>query len=120
MKVLLKDVVNSANSINILINSKMKAKLAFKFRKILQVVDENIELFNKSRQDLLDKFELKPDDKGITNIPDSIKGEVDKEFSELLEQEVDIDIPSIKIDDIENIELTPADLSRIYWIFDDK
>lgn len=114
MQIQMRDIVESQNALAKIINCKMKAATAFKFRLAMKFVDDTIITFNDMKKDLVTKYGI--DIKGEINIPEDIKDQVEKDFTDILDIMVDCNINNIKEEDFEYIELSPKDLDKVFWL----
>lgn len=115
--VTLEDVVNCGDTFRQIANYPIKVKTAYNIAKIIKSIEKETQLFEDTRQKLLDKYcekdengELKTNDEGRVNvIPEFIK-DYNKDIRELFENKVDIAAEPIKLEDLEILELTPAQM----------
>ena len=114
MKVTLRDIVESSNALSSVINTKMEASKAFKFRKLVKFLDSNVSVFEEVKQKIIEENNLR-DEEGNINIPDDIRSQIDGEFEDLLNQEIDFEL-EFNIDDFDGIEITPLELDKLMWI----
>ncbi len=117
MQVKLKEIIKANATITIILNTKMRAATAFKFRKVLKLLDDNLDIFNTTKQDIIAKFKLEADNKDNLVIPNDISKEVNDEFNELLNQEINIGELNITIDYLKTVDLTPTLIDSIYGLF---
>lgn len=94
MKITIEDLYGLAEGITELSNKELPTKSAFVVSRNLKKIKEEIQSAEEIRSKLLERF--------------SVDGEIEKgrekefnaEFSELLEQEIDINLSTISLDDI--------------------
>ena len=114
------DLVNGAEALQKLANAPLKAKLAWQVAKLLQAAEKEIQDFNTTRMQLINKYGEK-DDKGelVTDSDGNCKIIADSttafnaELSELLANEVEINGSKLKINDLESIDFTPSEISAL-------
>jgi len=112
------DLLNSTDALSKLAKINLKARPAFYASKLIKAADAEIQEFNDTRLNLIKKYgekdengELITDDKGNCKImPDSVST-FQQELKELIDVEIELNVDKIKIEDIENIELTPEDMT---------
>jgi hypothetical protein len=121
-KVVLKDVVNGLSSLNVLVEQKLPVFSSFKLSLFLKNVSPIIESYNKERDKLVVEYgtPTKGEDgkeNGNYTFPDAEKA---KEFTEkinsLLEVEIEIGIPEIKVADLGSISIEPKYLTPLTWL----
>ena len=98
---------------------KFKAKISYRVMKLIKEIQDHMDIFNKSRTEVLEKFGEKSEDnlEQVKINPENIK-EFNIEFGELMSEKVEIKIPELSIDDMEDIEIEPVHLMTLDWIFD--
>lgn len=114
------DVVNSMEILQKLAQQNFKAKLALSIARILKAVEVEIQTFNTTRIDLIKKYgtkdengELITNDEGNCIIdPESIEI-FNKEFSDLLNTEIEINANKINVDLLEERDFTPSEIAAL-------
>lgn len=123
MKLSNEKLANSINVLSKLINMELPIKLSYAFSKNITKIDRELEVYNKERQRLIEKYgekdeegKLKVKEDGNINILDV--DNFNKDIKEILEIETDIDIHVIDLDSVnEDIKITPGDLIVIDYMF---
>ena len=116
MKIKLGKIGNSKDAlIKIGENSTYDAVTAYKIAKNIANVDLEIQRFETSRDNLIRKYGEKQDENMISVRQDKIP-EFNKEFSELLELEIEVDITMINLEKMSG--LTPFDMIAIEWMLE--
>ena len=98
----------------------MKAKVAYQAAKILDIITEEYNRFNTVKNELIQKYGAR-DDKGELIVDENKNyvlnndGAKDfaKELSELLESTISINCEEINIDDLNNLDFTPAQMHAL-------
>lgn len=112
------DLLNSTDVLQKLAQKDFKAKLAWSIARLLRTAEEEIKNFNETRMNLITKYGEK-DDNGelITDVngnckivPDSIVN-FSNELEDLLQTEVEINANKIDIEQLENLDFTPSEIS---------
>jgi len=113
IKVTVGEVINCVDVLRALSNKPIKIKVAYNIAKIIKAVEKENQLFEETRQRLLDKFcekdengQLRVNEKGSAIIKSECVTDYNNEIKELLESKVEIAATPIKIEDIEDLELT--------------
>ena len=117
MEIKLSSIISSEHVLSDILNSKLKAKTAFKLRQVMKFVADNVSLFESVKKDIIEKYNLLNDNNEL-NIPKEIEDEVNSEFQSLLDQTISMDI-SIPFEDIEDIEISAIDLDKVFWLFEE-
>lgn len=112
-------VIGSMEAIKKLLDNPIKGKTAYKIAKLVKKMEEEYALFNESRLKLLNKYAVK-DEGGqpvVENgnykvLPESIAN-FNQEIAELLDAEVSFDLEPISLEEIGDIEFTPAEMLMI-------
>lgn len=114
------DLVNSTTILQKLSNMSLKARLAWQVARLLKAADAEIQSFNETRMDLIKKYgekdnegELITDEKGNCKIPPDNSKDFTTELEELLKTEVEINANPIFIEDLENLDFTPAEMNQL-------
>jgi hypothetical protein len=112
MKVKLIDIYSSVSSLNKLMEQPLSAKISFKLMKLLNAINDEVKLIEEQRMKLVKKYA----EDGIT-VSDSKRDEFLKEFSEFLNEEVDMAWEPISIETLGDLQLSVAELTRVQYLF---
>jgi hypothetical protein len=118
----LKQLIESVPSIQELIKEPLPVKTSFKLSTFISKMNPEIEAFDKVKKDKIIEYkgERQKDENGreinTFKIPDENVEKFSKEIKELLEQEVDIDVPDINIEDLGDIKIKPEFLMGLNWL----
>ena len=110
-------ILDSVNILKDLSNKELKGRTAYQVGKLIKKVDEEFTLFNETREKLIHKYAA-TDEKGefILDENNSYTFKDDNfnlfmdEINTLIGTEVTIDASPIKLDDISDLEFTPAQM----------
>lgn len=118
MKTKLANVKMMEQSLSKLVDKELNIKVAYRLSKILKVVGEELSELEKARQKLVKKYsdDTKTDKDSETNqqelkVSKENEQKFFKEYSQLLEEEVEFDIKPVSIEELEGVSLTPRDIS---------
>lgn len=126
----LKELVNSKNALDELAKEKMPLILSYKISKVVTAINKEYEPYTKALNSLLEQLGTKimvVDEKtkeekwrGDYDLGDN-KQKFNDSISELLEQDVEITIPEIKLSDLKDVNgkdmnLSPFILSGLSWL----
>lgn len=107
---------------NAFLNEKkyFPVKINFIIQKNKQILQQEKELIEKTRFEIIKKFGyLTKDESGNGyHIPQEKIEETNKELNDLLEFIQDLDIHTFNIEDIENVEFTPQQMDAILFMID--
>lgn len=113
MKVKLIEIYGSVSTLNKLIEEPLPAKVSFKLMKLLNQLNNEVKLVEDQRLKLVKQYS-----KDGTSVADENKEVFVKEFSEFLNEEIDVAWQPITIDTLgENLKLSVTDLSKIQYLF---
>ncbi|MFR9290422.1 hypothetical protein [Clostridium paraputrificum] len=123
MKLSNERLVNSVGVLSKLTNLELPIKLSYAFSKNITKIDAELKAYNVEKRKLLNKYgekdnegNLKQNEKGEVNILDIEN--FNKEISELLKCESEVDIHLIDLESINtDIKITPGELMIIDYMF---
>ncbi|MPM33360.1 hypothetical protein SDC9_79933 [bioreactor metagenome] len=124
MKLSNEKLANSINVLTKLTNMELPIKFSYALSKNITKIDRELEVYNKERAKLIDKYgekdeegKLKTKEDGTINITDVENW--NKDLKELLEIENEIDIHVIDLDSVNaDINITPGELMVIGYMFE--
>ena len=114
MKVKLIEIYSSVNILNKLVNVSLPAKTSYKFVKVMQKFNDELKVLEEERQKLIKKYGAETE--GSISVTEENKEAFIKEFSDLMEMEMDIDWDPISIDAFGDAELSVADIAKIEFL----
>lgn len=113
-----REIIDHINAIGGFTKEKVPVKLSFAVVKNFNKLQAAYKDYDESRRALIEEYSEK-DEKGEI-IPDKIADENaekwNKEINELLDIEVDVDIHTVGIDVIENLQLSVSDVAAIEFM----
>lgn len=114
------DLINSTEAIQKLLNLNLKAKTAYQVMRLAKAIEEEYNLFNQSRMDLIEKYgEKNPDNSLMTDEKNNyiIKKEqiqiFSEEYEEVLNAPIVLNVEPISIDDLQDATLTANDMIEL-------
>ena len=120
IKVQLKDIIEGTEVLKKLAGQPLRGKVAFQISKILKRLEDELTLFNNTRVDIIKKYsqtnengELISDENGNVKLKEETIEDFNKEITELLNMEIEIDANRIALEDIENVDFTPAEMTLL-------
>jgi septum formation topological specificity factor MinE len=118
MKVKLSKIVNSVPAIKVLSQQATNAKIAFKFAKALNIIQSELDLFEQTKNELVEKYQT-VNENNEPHIPQEKLEELKSQLLELLEEEVEIDIQKLNINDLSGVTVTISNMMLMDYLFAD-
>lgn len=120
IKVNLNNIVNSASTFRELSEKQLPIRVAFRIARLIRELDKENATFESSRRAIIEKYAMRDEAGKIAqanngNIllqQDKIE-DCNNELNELLSTEVEINADKINIEDLDKIEMTPAQVYNI-------
>lgn len=121
------ELVTAEQALAKLLDTPLRASVAFRVGKLSKEVAIHMETFQKVRQELLEKYgtEVENDNAEEGQISYEFKNgtqeKFNKEIMELLDEEVEkFKVKKLKLKDIEDAGLTARELMSVEWLISDK
>lgn len=111
-------VFSSRPAFQQLVKQSFSAKVAYRLSKIVRKVDQELQDFEKARVALVEKYARDVDEDGNKTVPPENISMFVKEVEELLNLEVDLDIPLIPLSWLEDVQLTTEQMILIEFAID--
>ena len=125
IKIKISELLNSTEALQKLAGTELKAKLAWQVGRILKAAEVEIQSFNETRMNLIKKYgekdengELITDEQGNCKIVEGDINEFSNELNDLINSEVEISGNKIKIDDLDKVDFTPAEMAQLEILID--
>lgn len=128
MKLTNRKIVQDANFLGALTQKQLPIKISYAIAKNVSKIEKELDIYNKERQTLLDKYCIK-DEKGKNKIDENNQLKIadehletwNKDINDLLDIEVDIDIHKFKLDDLlnSNVDMTASELMLIDYMVEE-
>jgi len=116
MKVKLFDVYNSVNVMNKVLDAQLPISVSFQLTKLVKTLNEEVKMIEEERIKLVKKYS-ETDKDGESTVSEDKKQNFLKDFSELLETEVDLNWTPVSVSKLENLNVSVNELSKIQYIF---
>lgn len=124
--VTLKDIVESQEAMRALSEKPLRGRVAFKVARLLKKLEAELTTFNDTRIRLIEAY-AKKDEEGnyITNDKKEYQFDQDnadkfvEELNRLLLEELEIDANPILVDEIEELDFTPAEMAMLEPFMDE-
>jgi hypothetical protein len=108
MKITLNDIYTMTTGLEAICKKDLKVAIAYKLLKLSKNIREEAEMIEESRKALVKKYSTNGE-----KVDDDKINDFQKDYTELLSQEVEIDFEQIKMDDLGDIKMTVIELSAI-------
>ncbi len=128
MRLTNRKIVNDSSFLGNLTQKQLPVKVSYAIAKNITKIEKELDIYNKERQKLLDKYCIK-DDEGKNLIDENNQLKIadehledwNKDINELLDIEIDIDIHKFKENDLlnSNCELTAAEIMLIDYMIEE-
>lgn len=128
MKLSNKKILSTINTLGNLNNAQLPIKVAYAISKNINKIESELKAYNTEKAKLIDKYAVKDeedklmvDEYGNGNIKEEHRADWDRDISELLSIENEIDIHMIQLNDLlnSNYNISPAELSMIDFMIND-
>ena len=121
------ELVTADQALGKLLDSPLRASVAFRVGRLGKEVAIHMETFQKVRQELLEKYGTEVEDDNAQEgqvsyeFKNGTQEKFNKEIMELLEEEIEkLKVKKFKLKDIEDAGLTARELMSIEWLISDK
>lgn len=118
MKVKLFEIYSSVPVMNKILDAELPATVAFQLTKLLKTLNDEIKVIEEQRVKLVSKHGQKSGDDNLT-VPDTNKEAFLKEFSELLDTEIELNWTPVSVSKFEGLNLSANDLLKVAFLFAD-
>ena len=128
MKLSNENILNTINTLGSLNNAQLPIKVAYAISKNINKIECELKAYNTEKAKLIDKYaekdeegKLRADEYGNVKIKEKGIEDWNRDMTELLSIENEIDIHMIQIDDLlnSNYNISPAELSAIDFMIND-
>lgn len=118
MKLKLGEIQDMKDPLGRLTNETLPMKIAFKLNKLVRLFDENLQAIEEERVKLVKSLgEL--DDKGAVQVPKEKMEEFQKQYVELMVEEVEVPFEKFNLEDFSNAKITTQDMLKLATIFEE-
>jgi|GEM_PF-5186324 len=117
MNVKLKVILEAAPVLQKVSSFSLPAKVSYNIMRNTRKIEHELKPFEETRLKLVDKFGTVGDD-GRTKVTPENMELFYKEVATMLEEDVDIDIRLIKINDLQDVKLSPNEIQYIEFMLE--
>jgi len=118
MKVKLFEIYSSVPVMNKVLETELPANIAFQLTKLLKTLNEEVKVIEDQRVKLVSKYGEKGENETVS-VSEEKKQEFLKEFSELLETEIELNWTPISVEKVSSLNLSTNDMLKIQFLFAD-
>lgn len=115
INVTLNDILNSSETFREISTKSVPVKTAFRIARLIRELDKENVTFDESRRKIIEKYAerdenggMKQTDEGNVILQQDKINECNSEMLDLLNTEIEINVDKLHVDDLGDIELTPA------------
>jgi len=117
-KLKIKEVINASNALRQIAGTKLPVLVSFSFSLFLKSINPIFESYNENRLKLLQEFGTLNKEKNEFEFKEGNRQKYEKKYTELVEAEVEVKVPEIKLADLTDIKIEPELLENIIWLFE--
>jgi hypothetical protein len=122
MKVKLFEIKGIEDGLKKVAETDLDVKVAYRIAKLLKKIAEESVVIEETRSKLVTKYGTYVQKEGqpVCEVDEDKKKDFFKEYGELLNQEIEIDIKTILLSDLEGIKLSPVDMIRLEKVIEEE
>lgn len=124
MKLTNRQIVQAVPAINVLNTLKLPVKASFNVAKTSRALDIVLEDYNKTLKKLQEEHAKRNKKGEMVTKGDQIQFKnpeaFNKAFGELMDLESDVRVRKVKLEELGNVEVTPAVLYQLEWLLEDE
>ena len=117
------EILDIISSLNVLATKELKLSSAYIVAKNIKALSVIEELINNKRKSIIDMYAEKDENGNIVSNENGIRitdmNRFNNEINTLLSEELEIELTKIKMSDIENITISPADVYQLMDIIEE-
>lgn len=117
MKLTIKDILEATPIFKKVTAFSLPAKVSYNIMRNMKKIEHEIKPFEESRLQLVRKYGKEGEDGKTTVLEENLEAFY-KDVASLLDEEIDVDIRSVKIDQLEGVKLTPNEIQFIDFMFE--
>lgn len=98
--------------------SDLPIYVSYRFAKIIKAVEGEVVSLEEARNKLIRKYGQEDGNGGYTIPIENVEAieNFNKEFGELLSKDIELEIPTVNLDDLNGVKLSPNDVRALYFI----
>jgi len=110
------ELVNARKVLTGMFNQKMKASLSFVIANNANIINDALTEFDKSQTELYKEYGDDADENGNIRVPQENVAAFTADMEELASVEVPVEITQFTIANLDDLELSPAEVGSIKWM----
>lgn len=121
MKVTYNEILNAHQAIQGLTKNgaiQVPAIVALRLARAARTLVQEVQVFEEARVVLVKQFSFGPDEQGNQSVPPARMAEFNKQLAELAQEEIELDIQTIKFVDINECQLPITSLYGMEWLIE--
>lgn len=117
MKLKLSQIVRAYDALARVGSEKLPIKLAYTIQRNMRLMESDVRQHENTRVELIKtKYGVK-DESGNFSVPEKRVAAFQKQITDLGSVEVDLDIHTVNLDEVEFMQIAPIDLMALDWMF---
>jgi len=117
MKLKIKEILDGLAILQKISGFSLPAKVSYNIMKNMKKIEHELKPFEESRFQLIHKYGKEGDD-GKTSVTEENMPNFFKDITSILDEDIEVDIRQIKIEQIEEVKLTPNEMQFIDFIIE--
>ena len=117
MKLKIKEVLECIPVLKKLVNFSLPAKASYNIMRNMKKIEHEIKPFEESRMKLVEKYG-KENEEGKISVTEENLQSFYVEIASLFEEEIEVDVRTIKIEQLEDAKLTPNEIQFIDFMIE--
>jgi len=118
MKLKIREVLEAAPVLKKITVFSLPVKVSYNIMRNMKKIEHELKPFEQSRLNLVEKYGKESEDGGKVTVADENLQSFYKDVASLLEEEVEVDLRLIKVEQLEEVKLTPNEIQCIDFIFE--
>lgn len=125
MKISNRRMLEDINTLKVVSQKQMPVKASYAIAKNLNKIDSELKIYSAERDKLIDKYsqkdkngKVKADENGQIDFA-GYEEEWNKDMTELMDIENDIEIHKFKFEELSNIQISPAEIQAIDYMIEE-
>ena len=107
----LSKILEISGALNVLANTKLPAKASYRVAKAINLITSELKVYDQARVKLAEELGTKSEDGSRFDFADDAAKSFNDQIQALLEEEVDITLPTVTPDELGAIEIEPLHLA---------
>lgn len=120
MKIKLKQIVDSEESLAVLLETKIPVKTAYWLNRFVQKIQPELKNFSERRMELFKEFGEEDKENNKWSIKPENSEKFVEEITKVLDIEVDVEIDKFKIEDLGDAQIESKHIINLNYLFKDE